>query len=60
MDAVAIYTDNNAVRDSMISCHTANDVAKKILVALLNVSSSLHHGTQEFQRTLTWLMAHRG
>ena len=37
MDAVVIYTDNNAVRDSMTSCHTANDVAKKILAATLGV-----------------------
>lgn len=33
--AIVIYTDNNAVRDSMISCNTGNEVAKKILVATL-------------------------
>ena len=31
--AVVIYTDNNAVRDTLISCSTNNKVARKILVA---------------------------
>ena len=32
-DAVVFYTDNNAVRDVMISCSTNNGVAKGLLVA---------------------------
>ena len=31
--AVVIYTDNNAVRDVLIACHTNNAIAKSILVA---------------------------
>ena len=39
--AVVVYTDNNAVRDAMISCHTTNNVAKKILIATLSLESEL-------------------
>ena len=39
--AVVVYTDNNAVRDAMISCHTTNTVAKKILIATLSLESEL-------------------
>ena len=35
MGAVVIYTDNNAVRDSMIACHSPNAIARKIFVATL-------------------------
>lgn len=35
--ALVIYAGNNAVRDSMISCHANNFIAKKILVATLAV-----------------------
>ena len=34
-DAVVIYTDNNGVRDSLISCVSRNVAAKKILVATM-------------------------
>ena len=39
--ALVLYTDNNAVRDAMISCHTTNAVAKKILVAVLSLETEL-------------------
>lgn len=32
-DAVVIYTDNNGVRDTLISCISRNAVARKILIA---------------------------
>ena len=35
--AVVMYTDNNAVRDVMIACHTNNELAKVILVATLGL-----------------------
>jgi len=41
VSAVVVYTDNNAVRDAMISCHTTNHVAKKILIATLSLESEL-------------------
>lgn len=34
-----VYTDNSAVHDSMISCHTNNAVAKNLLVATLVVET---------------------
>ena len=37
--ALVIYTDNNAVRDAMISCNTKNSVARSILVATLILES---------------------
>ena len=37
--SLVIYTDNNAVRDAMISCSTKNMVAKQILVATLTLES---------------------
>ena len=33
--AVVTYTDNNAVRDALIAGHTANSLARKILIARL-------------------------
>ena len=33
--ALIVYTDNNGVRDSLISCHTSNVVAKQMLIATL-------------------------
>ena len=40
-NAVVVYTDNNAVRDAMISCHTTNVVAKKVLVTTLSLECDL-------------------
>ena len=37
--ALVIYTDNNAVRDAMISCNTKNSVSRSILVATLILES---------------------
>ena len=53
--ALVLYTDNNAVRDAMISCHTTNAVAKKILVAVLSwrPSCSWHLGLRGSRRTPT-------
>ena len=34
-NAVVIYTDNNGVRDSLISCVSRNSTAKKILIATM-------------------------
>lgn len=31
--AIVTFTDNNAVRDAIISCHANNDVAKRMLIA---------------------------
>ena len=39
-DAVVIYTDNNGVRDALISCGTQNSIAKKILTATLVLEST--------------------
>ena len=39
--ALVVYTDNNAVRDAMISCHTNNITAKKVLIATLSLESQL-------------------
>ena len=39
-DAVVIYTDNNGVRDTLISCGTQNSIAKKILTATLVLEST--------------------
>ena len=36
-NAVAIFTDNNAVRDALISCCTSNAVARKLLIATLGL-----------------------
>lgn len=36
-DAVVIYTDNNAVRDTLIAGHATNGLAKRILVATLGL-----------------------
>lgn len=40
IDAVVIYTDNNGVRDALISCGTRNAVAKQILTATLVLEST--------------------
>ena len=34
-----IYTDNNGVRDSLISCNAANPIAKQILLAVLELET---------------------
>ena len=50
--ALVVYTDNNAVRDAMISCHTSNVVARRVLVAALSIESeylSLHPGMPQIQ-----------
>ena len=39
--AVVTYTDNNAVRDALIAGHTANSLARKILIATLGLESEL-------------------
>ena len=39
-DAIVIYTDNNGVRDTLISCGTRNRIAKKILTATLVLEST--------------------
>ena len=40
-NAVVVYTDNNAVRDAMTSCHTTNVVAKRVLVTTLSLECDL-------------------
>lgn len=40
--ALVVYTDNNAVRDAMISCHTSNVVARRVLVAALSIESEYY------------------
>ena len=40
IDAVVVYTDNNGVRDALISCGTRNAVAKQILTATLVLEST--------------------
>ena len=35
--SAVFYTDNNAVRDSLIACHTINTVARRMLVAVLSL-----------------------
>ena len=40
--AVVVYTDNNAVRDAMISCHTSNVVARRVLIAALSIESEYY------------------
>ena len=34
-DAVVIYTDNNGVGDTLISCNTRNKIAREVLIATL-------------------------
>ena len=34
-NSVVIYTDNNAVRDTLISCSTSHSLARMILIATL-------------------------
>ena len=36
-NAIAVFTDNNAVRDALISCCTSNAVARKLLIATLGL-----------------------
>jgi hypothetical protein len=55
-EAVVIYTDNNAVRDALISCYANcnNTIAKKILVAIGRVGfESEKHLTPWYARTPT-------
>ena len=40
-DAVVIYTDNNGVRDTLISCNTRNKIAREILIATLAIEGVL-------------------
>lgn len=41
-DAVVIYTDNNGVRDTLISCISKHVVARKILIATLALECTKH------------------
>lgn len=39
--ALVVYTDNNAVRDAMISCNATNTTARNILISTLSRESEL-------------------
>ena len=59
---VVIYTDNNAVRDSLIAGHTTNVLARRILIATLGLECE-HQLTPWYARgpprTRTWPMGRR-
>ena len=63
-DAVVIYTDNNGVRNSLISCVSRHVTAKKILVATmawrLSVPNKSHPGLPGFLQIQTSHMYLRG